>query len=303
MIDIIGDIHGHARELITLLNKLGYSLNNNFYSHPERKALFVGDYIDRGSQIKETLEIVKAMADNGSAIALMGNHEYNAICFDMENKNGGHLREHSIKNIGQHYDTLNQFKGHQKEYDKYIEWFKTLPLFYEDDSIRAVHACWDEEKIEYLRNTLIDGKYLNDELIRKSTIENSSLFNAVEITLKGKELELPEGEEFNDKDGNERKEIRIKWWENPNNLSYYDLALGKVSDRLKDVKTDASTLSSYYPENDKPVFFGHYWQVGELFIHKKNVCGVDFSVAKGGSLVAYRYDNEEVLNIVNMEKV
>ena len=61
MIDLIGDVHGYADELEELLTKLGYSKKDNYYSHPERKALFVGDYIDRGPKIRETLEIVKKM--------------------------------------------------------------------------------------------------------------------------------------------------------------------------------------------------------------------------------------------------
>ena len=84
MIDLIGDIHGHADKLVQLLEKLGYSKQNNYYAHPEREVLFVGDYIDRGPQIRETLEIVKQMVENQSAIALMGNHEYNALCFQKE---------------------------------------------------------------------------------------------------------------------------------------------------------------------------------------------------------------------------
>ena len=75
MTDFIGDIHGHADELTQLLKKLGYEQKNGSYCHPERKVLFVGDYIDRGPKIRETLEIVKRMVDNGNAIALMGNRK------------------------------------------------------------------------------------------------------------------------------------------------------------------------------------------------------------------------------------
>lgn len=83
IIDIIGDIHGHADKLEELLTKLGYSKTNGIYSHLDRKVLFVGDYIDRGPKIRETLQIVRAMVDSGNAIALMGNHEYNALCFHL----------------------------------------------------------------------------------------------------------------------------------------------------------------------------------------------------------------------------
>lgn len=81
MIDIIGDIHGHANKLELLLQKLGYELKDGAFAHATRKVVFVGDYIDRGPKIRETLKIVNAMVDIKNAIALMGNHEYNALCY------------------------------------------------------------------------------------------------------------------------------------------------------------------------------------------------------------------------------
>ncbi len=74
MYDIIGDIHGHAEALKELLIKLAYQSIRGVWQHPERKVIFVGDYIDRGPAIRETLQIVRTMADNEKAIALMGNH-------------------------------------------------------------------------------------------------------------------------------------------------------------------------------------------------------------------------------------
>ena len=124
------DVIGYADKLGELLTKLNYTLKNCGCSHPNRKVVFVGDYIDRGPQIRQTLEIVRGMVESGNAIALMGNHEYNALCFHFQETDGGHLRKHLIKNIIQHYETLKQFQNRQKEYEEYLEWFKTLPLFY-----------------------------------------------------------------------------------------------------------------------------------------------------------------------------
>ena len=105
-IDFIGDIHGHADELKKLLKKMGYVRRGGCYRHPERTVLFIGDYIDRGLQIREVLDIVREMVEHKQAIALMGNHEYNALCFHYPESQGGHLRKHSIKNILQHYETI-----------------------------------------------------------------------------------------------------------------------------------------------------------------------------------------------------
>ena len=89
-----------ADELVLLLDQLGYNNSKGYFSHPQgRKVFFVGDFIDRGPKIKETLEIVKAMCDNQTADAVMGNHEYNALCFHFHENQGGHLRKHLIKNI------------------------------------------------------------------------------------------------------------------------------------------------------------------------------------------------------------
>ena len=296
MIDFIGDIHGHADKLEALLQKLGYTKKSGAYAHSDRKVVFVGDYIDRGPQIKETLEIVKAMVDTENAIALMGNHEYNALCFHYQETEGGHLRKHEIKNIIQHYETLKQFQNRQKEYESYLEWFKSLPLFYETDSFRAVHACWDNKNIQYLRDNLINDR-LTDELIYQSVKIGTPLNLAIDQTLKGKEMKMPSGDFFTDKDGTKREDIRIKWWENPSQMTYKSISIEPI-DHLPEQPIVISELKSldYYPKDDKKVFFGHYWLKGEPSLYKGNICCLDYSVAKNGKLVAYRLDEENNLD-------
>ena len=296
MIDFIGDIHGHAKKLEELLQKLGYTQKSGVYSHPRNKVLFVGDYIDRGPEIRKTLKIVKAMTDNGNAIALMGNHEYNALCFYYKNPDGGHLRKHTIKNIVQHYKTLKQFQNKEKEYEMYIDWFKTLPLFYEGPHFRAVHACWDTQQIALLRNKLVNDR-LTEELIKQSINKKSDLHLALEDTLKGKEMPMPEGKSFTDKDGTKRKEIRIKWWEDPTKMTYKSISVEPITG-LPDEKINVSNFEKldFYTENEKKVFFGHYWLKGAPSLYKKNICCLDYSIAKGGNLVAYRLDDENELN-------
>lgn len=301
MIDLIGDIHGHADKLEQLLQKLGYSQINGAYAHPERKVLFVGDYIDRDPKIRETLQIVKAMVDSDNAIALMGNHEYNALCFHFQETEGGHLRKHLIKNIIQHYETLKQFQNRQKEYEAYLEWFKTLPLYYETDQFKAVHACWDNNNINYLRNTLTNDR-LTDELIYQSVQKGTKLNEAIEETLKGgKEIKMPEGLSFTDKDGTKRTEIRIKWWENPSQMTYKSISVQPI-ENLPDQPVALSVLKSldFYGENDKKVFFGHYWLKGKPLLYRENICCLDYSVAKGGKLVAYRLNEETYLDNANL---
>src|SRR4249919_637287 len=129
--DIIGDIHGHADALENLLQKLGYVKKFGVYSHPDkRKIVFVGDFIDRGPKIRETLHLVRNMTESGNALAVMGNHEFNAISFHTPHvEKGGFFRDHSLKEITQHLETLNQFKQFDSEWGEFLDWFKTIPLF------------------------------------------------------------------------------------------------------------------------------------------------------------------------------
>ena len=92
--DIIGDVHGCATALEDLLTDLGYQPNDwtGAYWHPDRRAVFVGDLVDRGRDQLRVLELVKLMVDGGSAHIVMGNHEFNAIGYATERSGlGGHL--------------------------------------------------------------------------------------------------------------------------------------------------------------------------------------------------------------------
>lgn len=88
--DVIGDIHGHADELDGLLSTLGYERRNGCHAHPEgRTVFFLGDYIDRGPKIREVLHTVRAMVEGGSALAILGNHEINALRFHTIGSSAG----------------------------------------------------------------------------------------------------------------------------------------------------------------------------------------------------------------------
>src|SRR5664279_6567909 len=102
--DIIGDIHGHSEKLTHLLHKLGYRHHLGAWRHPDRSAIFVGDFIDRGPGQLETIGIVRGMLDAGTAQAVMGNHEFNAIAWHTPDPEleGEYLRRRGIKNRNQH---------------------------------------------------------------------------------------------------------------------------------------------------------------------------------------------------------
>ena len=106
--DLVGDIHGHADALHRLLHELDYAEVEGVFRHPERQMIFVGDFIDRGPQQREVLRIARSMCEAGTAMAVMGNHEFNAIGWAAQNKDGAFLRNHSEKNASQHAKFLRQ---------------------------------------------------------------------------------------------------------------------------------------------------------------------------------------------------
>ena len=78
--DIIGDVHGCYEELSTLLGQLGYKIENGSdgpkVSPPDgRKAVFVGDLVDRGPKIPDVLRLVMKMVNDGTALCVPGNHD------------------------------------------------------------------------------------------------------------------------------------------------------------------------------------------------------------------------------------
>lgn len=79
--DIIGDIHGCYDELSELLDKLGYIRNENGVPvHPEgRKAVFLGDFCDRGTNNTEVLKLAMNMVKSGNALAVVGNHDVKLV--------------------------------------------------------------------------------------------------------------------------------------------------------------------------------------------------------------------------------
>ena len=88
--DIIGDVHGCCDELEELLRQLGYRESareeadsiwgRRFFAHPEgRKAIFVGDLVDRGPRILDTVRLVRNMVEARTALCVPGNHDIKLV--------------------------------------------------------------------------------------------------------------------------------------------------------------------------------------------------------------------------------
>lgn len=293
MYDIIGDIHGYASALEELLHKMNYKKVKGVWQHPGRKVIFVGDYIDRGPAIRETLQIVRTMQENNTAIALMGNHEYNALAYDYELADGTFLRPHDAKNIKQHEETLKQFEAYQQEWPDYLNWFYSLALFLDLPELRAVHACWDQKDIDWLKDKNLYR--MNKELLFSSHKEGSNEYKVINNILKGIEYIVPGEYAWQDKDGHYRTENRIKWWVDPQQSSYGQLLFDCPKPMAKIMNENINSIS--YSKDAPPVFFGHYWlEDAYPVVQAANVICLDYSIAKKGNLVAYRWNGEEQID-------
>jgi Calcineurin-like phosphoesterase len=295
--DIIGDVHGHASALVALLEKLGYQEHAGAYRHPSRTAVFVGDFIDRGPEQIRTVMIVRRMVDAGSALAVMGNHELNAIAWFQPDPDapGEFLRPHfsakyGAKNRKQHARFLVEVGQGTDLHRDIVTWFLSLPLWLDLPELRVVHACWHAPFIEFLAPFLLPGNRIDEVLMipashepadeRSKDTPSFSFFKAVEAITKGIEVSLPAGHAFVDKDGIQRRRVRIRWWD-AKAVTFREAAM--PADGLDPAQLPAEPIPEYarIGYSGKPVFFGHYWLRGAPAPFAANAACLDYSIARG----------------------
>jgi len=299
--DVIGDVHGHAAALEALLDNLGYVERGGAYRHSSggRMAVFVGDLVDRGPDQLRAVEIARRMRDAGSAAVVMGNHEHNAIGYATEDpdRNGHFLRIRGTKNKAQHKAFLDAVGEDSALHRELVSWMGTLPLWFETDGIRVVHACWHQGLIDQLSARSRDG-VLDEATLVETFRKGSDLREAAEIVLKGLEADLPEGVSFLDKNGHRRFKSRLRWWDEQATTFAAAVVPEEGLDGLPEEELPPEARVP--PVSGKPLFFGHYWMSGEPRILSHDRTCVDFSIAKDGVLCAYSWRGEETLDPANL---
>ena len=130
---IVGDVHGCLDMLKRLMGIIGWS--------PEAdRLIFLGDFIDRGSQSKGVVDYVLEIAKLSERVGcLMGNHERILLDFiDGKDTNTFFL------NGG--VATLNSYRTDQQKYggflipDGHLSFFRSLKLIIELEDYYVVHA-------------------------------------------------------------------------------------------------------------------------------------------------------------------
>ena len=302
--DVIGDIHGHYDYLVGLLSKLGYREHEGVWSHHERQAVFVGDFIDRGPEQWNVLTTVRDMVASGSALAVMGNHEFNSIAYATENPHepGEMCRRNNDDNKEQHAAFLEQLSPAQQI--EANEWFMTLPLWLELPGLRVVHAFWSDESVELVRSWLGGDRFTKLDQIVEASTKGTAAYQHVELLLKGPEIDISDGRyqfrSFFDKERRQRHKMRVRWWSESHNFLHQLFDLNVLSPEVLQA-IDASQLvderdRSYLYTGETPVIFGHHWRSPrgiedhQLVDFATNAICVDFSAANKGYLVAYQFN-------------
>lgn len=299
MYDIIGDVHGHAMLLKEMLLKLGYIKTASGYAHPERKAVFVGDFINRGPHIRKTLKIIRTMVENSHAFAILGNHEINSIISHIKNK-----QNLFSKNDITELKTINEFREYPEEWNDNVKWLRKLPLFLDLNGIRVVHACWSDEAVEYIRNNVPPGK-LKKEIFRiLSKDQESQLSKSIWMITKGLHFALPGDLKLKNNKGISPRSFRMRWWENPDGMTFEDISFeSKFQMPQYTIPPEIIPESLPYSEAAPIVFFGHYCRSNGPHIIKHNICCLDTCINGSKSLLAYRWNGESRLLESNLIRV
>ncbi|QFT87699.1 Serine/threonine-protein phosphatase 1 [Bacillus sp. THAF10] len=162
---VISDIHGCFKEFKTTLENLEYQPGQD-------KLILLGDYIDRGPQSLEVVEYVMELSEHENVVVLGGNHEDMFISFleepefNEENRffrNGGKKTVESFCKPYQVYEVNPAAKQVILEnYQKHIEFLKSLPDYYEDGDYIYVHAGVDLDLQNWKNTSKNDFRWLRE---------------------------------------------------------------------------------------------------------------------------------------------
>ncbi len=303
MYDIIGDVHGHATLLKKLLLKLGYKKSREGYAHAERKAIFAGDFINRGPEIKKTIRIIRSMTEGGNALAILGNHEINAIIYNLRFKKIP-LIKNPNKNFLAIFKTIRQFSGSEEEFLGHLKWMRTLPLFLDMGDFRVVHACWHQPAIDYVKGNIPEGKIPKDVFRDIYKNPKSEMGQSIWTLTKGVDFQLPGDLKIINNKGVAPRSFRMRWWEKPEGKTFEEMSFeSKYSLPHYTIPGQLIAGNYVYPEDAPIVFFGHYSRENGPFVVKPNICCLDSCVYNNDKLIGYRWGGEKMLNNDNLVQI
>ncbi|MDX9875036.1 MAG: metallophosphoesterase [Spongiibacteraceae bacterium] len=303
--DVIGDVHGCYAALRELLDQLGYVRERGRYRHRDRRrprqVLFLGDLIDRGPAIRDTVLLVQEMAAAGQAQLILGNHEHHAVlcCTPAPAELGRPwLRPRTERNMRVLEATLEEFANHPLDWRDFLAWCRTLPLFLDMGSFRLIHACWDERLLGAFRERCPDG-VIDAALLLESATPGTFGARLLWRSTSGLTLQFPEGRSLTGQDGVQRRNFRSKFWvREPATLGDLEFQPDRLPDDLAALPLSDEQRAELvcYDADQPPLLVGHYWLRGRPRQLTRNIACLDYSAVLHGRLVAYRMDGEREID-------
>ncbi|MFM2421917.1 MAG: hypothetical protein RL291_447 [Pseudomonadota bacterium] len=160
--DVIGDVHGCYAELVELLSALGYTLSQSttqsltITAPKGRRAVFVGDYADRGPDSPAVLRLVMAMLEQRTALAIPGNHDYKLWRW---------LNGRQVTTSHGFETTMRQFESASQSFKRDVAAFlDTIPtyLWLHDGKLVVSHAGIQEDMIGQADNRTLNHSIYGD---------------------------------------------------------------------------------------------------------------------------------------------
>lgn len=144
-LDVVGDVHGECKALLSLLTHLGYAADG---THPDGRTLvFVGDLCDRGPDSVGVIHKVRQLVLAGRAVCVLGNHELNLLRGVAKDGSGWFFDERLQADARY----LPFTRPNAAEREEIVAFLKDLPLALERDDLRVVHAAWQAKEIAIVR--------------------------------------------------------------------------------------------------------------------------------------------------------
>lgn len=236
-LDFVGDVHGELEALRALMSALGYDAGGRHAAG--RRLVFLGDFVDRGPDSPGVVRTVGDLVDSGRALAVMGNHDLNAVA--------GLLKPDNVWLYGHGEANASERRVEsERERAELLAVLRSLPVALAREDVRAVHACWDGASLEALSGAAGAAEAMREHKARitarfgeartpeaELALQNE---NPVKVVTSGPE-EIAAEPYFGA--GKWRTQRRRRWWE-----EYRDSAA---------------------------VVFGHYWRIE----FKKNLAVFD----------------------------
>lgn len=260
--------------------------------HPDGyKIELVGDIID-GASAEDQIETVKHLMDmhsRGNLISHPGNHEFNAIAYATEGRNG-YIRAHTEENYGYQKEFLTAFPFGSPGNAEIVSWFKSFPLYSRNNGYNIIHACWNDNAINVCGPYLDEHSALTEDAYQQFDLRNGNpVYEALQLMLWGPTYRMPKGVTIEDSKGRFIDYSRFGWWTDPRVPSeevFYrgSSFLPRLAEEEKGKISKMRQDFQYAGQN--VVFVGHYCMPYQPGILSPKVACLDFK----DHMTAYRWD-------------